>query len=58
MIAPDLFSTPSAKPPWRAPTPGEHVCAVCGGRAPFGLGAQWLCREHVPADFLPKGRGR
>lgn len=56
MTAPDLFSTAPARPA-SAPTPGEHVCAVCGGRAPFGLGAQWLCREHVPADFLPKGRG-
>jgi len=57
MTAPDLFSTPAAKPPgWRAPTPGEHVCASCEGRACYGLGNTWFCRACVPSGYLPHRR--
>lgn len=41
---------------WRAPTPGEHVCATCSAAAGFGLHGSWFCRACVPHGFLPADR--
>lgn len=53
----DLF-TPTRQP-GPAVDPRVHLCATCGKHgAQFGQATQWYCRQHVPANFLPKNRGR
>lgn len=54
----DLFVTPTRHPA-PAVDPRVHLCATCGKPgAQFGQATQWYCREHVPANFLPKNRGQ
>lgn len=53
--APDTAAQP--RPAWRAPTPGEHVCATCSAAAGFGLHGSWFCRACVPPGFFAHERG-
>lgn len=51
-----MTPTPTKPPPLDARI---HCCQTCGRQgAQFGLGNAWLCREHLPAGFMPGDRGR